>query len=80
MKIEEVSKEKIESMRIRLPYLSSILPLYNDDARYYLISEDGLFSVNFTVAIVVDGALDYITDNNYRESFERYLESKGLLI
>ncbi len=76
MTIERITKPKAESLVMRIPSLGSVLPLKDESAEYYLISEDGVLSVTFTVAVVEDGVVTYISDGSLRETMEKYLESK----
>ncbi len=76
MTIERITKAKAESLVMRIPSLGSVLPLKDESAEYYLISEDGVLSVTFTVAVVEDGVVTYISDGSLRETMEKYLESK----
>ncbi len=50
--------------------------VYGSEAEYYLISRDGLLSVTFDLACVVDGEIVYITDEALNGEMKRYLESK----
>ena len=77
MTIERISKEKAGSLGFKIPSLISLLPLKGEDAEYYLISEDGLFSVTFTVAIVEEAAVTYISDEKLRKTVEDYLKSQN---
>lgn len=77
MTIERISKEKAESFGFKIPSLMTLLPLKGEKAEYYLISEDGLFSVTFTVAIVEEGVVTYITDEKLRKTVEDYLKSQN---
>lgn len=73
MTVERITKAKAECLIPRCPALGSILPLKDESATYYLIAEDGIFTVIFTVAIVEDGELTFISDESVRESFEAWL-------
>jgi hypothetical protein len=75
MTIERITKAKAESLVMRIPSLGSVLPLKDESAGYYLISVDGVLSVTFSVAVVEDGVITYISDESLRETMERYLES-----
>lgn len=76
MKIERITREKAESLVGRLPSLGPIIPLKDENTEYYLISQDGFFSVTFDVALVEDGKVSYITDERLTGAVEAYLESK----
>ena len=76
MKIERITREKAESLTLRIPALGSVLPLKGDDASFYMITEDSFLSVSFTVAVVEDGEITFISDEDKREALKRYLESK----
>lgn len=76
MKIERITREKAESLTLRIPALGSVLPLKSDDASFYMITEDSFLSVSFTVAVVEDGEITFISDEDKREALKRYLESK----
>ncbi len=76
MTIERIPYEKASSLAYRFPSLDSILLINGDDAGYYLLSEDGLFSVRFNIAVVWNGEIEYITDESLRGALETYLESK----
>ena len=76
MKIERITREKAESLTLRIPALGTVLPLKGDDASFYMITEDSFLSVSFTVAVVEDGEITFISDEDKREALKRYLESK----
>ena len=76
MKIERITREKAGSLTLRIPALGSVLPLKGDDASFYMITEDSFLSVSFTVAVVEDGEITFISDEDKREALRRYLESK----
>ena len=76
MKIERITREKAESLTLRIPALGSVLPLKSDDASFYMITEDSFLSVSFTVGVVEDGEITFISDEDKREALKRYLESK----
>ena len=75
MKIERITREKAESLVVRIPSLGSVLPLKGDDASFYMISEDSFLSVNFAVAVVEDGVITFISDEGKRYAVKRYIES-----
>ena len=76
MKIERITREKAESLTLRIPALGSVLPLKSDDASFYMITEDSFLSVSFTVGVVEDGEITFISDEDKREALKGYLESK----
>ncbi len=76
MTIERIPYEKASSLSYRFPSLDSIILIDGDEGEYYLISEDGLFSVTFNIAVVWDGEIEYITDESLRGAMKAYLESK----
>lgn len=76
MTIERITREKAESLIYKLPSLGSILPLKDESAEFYMISEEGFLSVTFNVAVVEEGDISYITDERLRESVNAFLESK----
>ncbi len=76
MTIERIPCEKASSLSYRFPSLDSIILIDGDEGEYYLISEDGLFSVTFNIAVVWDGEIEYITDESLRGAMKAYLESK----
>lgn len=75
MTVERITKAKAECLIPGIPALGSILPLKDESATYYLIAEDAIFTVIFTVAIVEDGELTYISDESVRGSFEAWLSN-----
>ena len=75
MTIERITKAKAESLVMRIPSLGSVLPLKDESAQYYLISVDGVLSVDFTVAVVENGLITYISDESLRKILENHLES-----
>ena len=77
MTIERISKEKAGSFGFKIPSLISLLPLKVEDAKYYPISEDGLFSVTFTVASVEEGVVTYISDQKLRKTVDDYLKRQN---
>lgn len=77
MTIERISKEKAGSFGFKIPSLISLLPLKGEDAEYYLISEDGLFSVRFTVAIVEEGVVTYISEEKLRKTVDDHLKRQN---
>ena len=76
MKIERITREKAGSLTLRIPALGYVLPLKGDDASFYMITEDSFLSVSFTVAVVEDNEITFISDEDKREALRRYLESK----
>ena len=60
---------------MQIPSLGSVLPLKDESAEYYLISVDRVLFVSFTVAVVEDGVITYISDESLRETMKKYLES-----
>ena len=75
MTIERITKTKAESIVMQIPSLGSVLPLKDESAEYYLISVDRVLFVSFTVAVVEDGVITYISDESLRETMKKYLES-----
>ncbi len=76
MTIERITKEKAESLSAKFPSLGPIILIKGDSVEYYLIAEDSFLSVNFSVAVVEDGDVSYISDERLRESVLSYIESK----
>ena len=77
MTIERISKEKAGSFGFKIPSLISLLPLKGEDAKHYLISENGLFRVTFTVAILEEGVVTYTSDQKLRKTVDDYLKRQN---
>lgn len=79
MTVERITKAKAECLIPGIPALGSVLPLKDESASFYLISEDGFFSVIFTTAIVEEGELTYISDESVRGQFEAWMSHNDSL-
>lgn len=74
MSIEFVSKAKVESLMSFMPQVVSKVLLAPETACYILISDEKVLSTYFVVAIVVDGEIDWISDNDYREKVLSFIK------
>lgn len=79
MRIERITKVKAESLITKIPSLGPALLFTDEDTSFYMITEDGFFSVTFNIAVVDDGAITYISNDGLRGEFEAWLSQNDSL-
>ncbi|MBQ0072496.1 MAG: hypothetical protein KBS81_11700 [Spirochaetales bacterium] len=73
MTIEYVTKEKVQSLHYMIPGLLGKLALAPEEAQFVLISDEKLLKTIFSVAIVLDGEVFYLSNDDYLEALEAFL-------
>lgn len=77
MTIEYTTKSKLESLSLSIPQVYTKLLLSDERSEYILITEEKFPSSYFVAAIVDDGNITWISDEEYRKIAEDFIaESK----
>ncbi len=79
MTIERITRVKAESLVLQMRGLGAVLPLLGENAEFYLICEDSFLCVDFTLAVVEDGEITYISRENRRGDLEAFLGQSDTL-
>lgn len=75
MKFSLVTREKVESLFLDLPQISSYVLVSSPESKFYLGLSGGLFPI-FVVGIVDDDKITYISDENYKEELNSFITEK----
>lgn len=73
MNLSYITKEKAQSLAIRIPGLLGQIALAPEESSYVLLSEEKMMATFFAVAIVVEGEVFYLSDEKLLPALESFL-------
>lgn len=74
MTIEYTTRSKLESLALSIPQVYTKLLLASPESEYILATEEKFPSSYFVAAIALNGIVDWVSDESYREAIQKFVD------